>query len=82
MGLPVPLVYGVRKIDETMTALDMEYIPGKPLMREKMNKDERFVAIHTLTKLQCMIHSTNAEQFPKQNDRKSASRCMPNIRYF
>ena len=71
MGLPVPLVYGVRKIDESMTALDMKYIPGKPLMHAGIDKDERLAAIQTLVKLQCMVHAITTDEFPKQNDRIS-----------
>ena len=69
MGLPVPLVYGVRKIDEIMTALEMEHISGKPLMHEKMATNERHAAIQTLVKLQCLVHSVSADGLPKQSDR-------------
>lgn len=68
-GLPVPSIYGVRKLDKMMTALDMEYIPGKPLMQERMNKNQRLDAIQTLAKLQCMVHAINADGLPKQIDR-------------
>ena len=71
MGLPVPLVYGVREIDESTTALDMEYIPGKPLLHEGMNKDEGYAAIQTLVKLQCEVHAKNAPGLPTQKDRLS-----------
>ena len=68
-GLPVPVVFGVREIDDSMTALDMEYIPGKPIMQERMDKEERRDAIVTLAKLQCMVHAINADGLPKQVDR-------------
>jgi len=69
LGLPVPSVLGVRKLDESVTALDMEYIPGKPLLHGNMNKDERRDAIQTLVKLQCMVHSKSADGLPKQRDK-------------
>jgi len=65
-GLPVPKVYGVREFGENMIALDMEYIHGKHLLHDNMNKDERYTAIQTLVKLQCAVHSINAEGLPKQ----------------
>ncbi len=68
-GLPVPAVFGVRDLSEGRTALDMEYIPGDPLMRDDMNKDERHNAIHALVKLQRMVHAVNAAGLPKQSDR-------------
>lgn len=68
MGLPVPKVYGIRKIGESLTALEMDYIPGKTLMYKKMDVNERHTAIQTLIKLQCMVHSINAGGLPKQND--------------
>ena len=68
-GLPVPAVAGVRKIDDTLTALEMAYIPGKPLMHEKMAKDERHNAINTLVRLQRMVHQVNAQGLPRQTDR-------------
>ena len=69
MGLPVPCVYGFRKIDESTTALDMKYIPGKPLMHQEMDKNERLNAIQTLVKLQRSVHAVTADEIPKQRDR-------------
>ena len=69
-GLPVPKVYGVRKIDEEKIALEMEYIPGKPLLREGMSKEECHAAIQTLVRLQCALHAICVEtkEIPKQRD--------------
>ena len=67
-GLPVPAVYGVRKIDENSVALDMEYINGIPLIHPGMDKYERKEAIRTLVKLQCMVHNVSASNLPKQSD--------------
>ena len=69
-GLPVPVVYGVRRLDEKSVALDMEYINGQPLMRQGMNKDERSNAILTLVKFQCEIHKVEAVGQPKQKQNK------------
>lgn len=68
-GLPVPAVYGVRKLDNSAVALDMEYINGKPLMSPGMDKDEITNAVHTLVKLQCEVFSVHASGMPKQTDR-------------
>ena len=68
-GLPVPAVFGVRKIDDSMTALDMEYISGKPIIHEKMEKDERRNAIGILVELQCAVHAINTDGLPKLMDR-------------
>ena len=37
-GLPVPIVYGVRKLDDNAVALDMEYIDCQTLMQPGMDK--------------------------------------------
>jgi aminoglycoside phosphotransferase (APT) family kinase protein len=68
-GLPVPPVFGVRRLDERRVALDMEYIGGTPLLRPKMDKDEANAAILTLVKLQRLVHQAGADGQPKQADR-------------
>jgi len=68
-GLPVPAVYDVRYLDNNMVALDMEYINGKPLFRQGMDKDERNAAILSLVKLQCDVHNVKAVNQPKQSER-------------
>jgi len=67
-GLPVPKVYGVRQLGENVVALDMQYISGKHLLHGNMNKDERNTAIQILVKLQCEVHSINAEGLSKQSN--------------
>ena len=67
-GLPVPGVYGVRRLDGNAVALDMAYINGQPLMRPGMDKDERRNALHTLVKLQCIVHRVDATHLRKQSD--------------
>jgi len=68
-GLPVPAVYGTRRLDGNTVALDMAYIDGKPLMQPKMDKDERREAIYTLVMFLCQVHKAHAGSFPKQKDR-------------
>jgi len=68
-GLPVPAVFGVRQLDDDMTALDMAYIPGAPLLHGRMDRDKRYEAIRTLVKLQSMVHAIETDQLPKQADR-------------
>ena len=68
-GLPVPAVYGIRRLDGNTVALDMAYIDGKPLIQPKMDKDKRKEAIHALAKLQCKVHKIHAGCLPKQKDR-------------
>ena len=68
-GLPVPAVIGVRRLDDCHTALDMEYVDGKPFMEPGMDKDERMSAIQTLVKLQCEIHRVTAYGQPNQAKR-------------
>ena len=67
--LPVPAVYEVRKLDEGAVALDMEYIDGKPLIRPRMDKDERIDAINTLVMLQRDVHKVDAGNMAKLHDR-------------
>ena len=74
-GLPVPAVYGIRKLDENTVALDMEYIDGHPLMQPAMDKEQRKNAIHTLVKLQCEIHKVHANGLPKQADYLKKREC-------
>jgi len=68
-GLPVPTVYGVRKLNDNAVALDMDYIDGQPLMQFGMDKDERKNAIHALVILQCEVHKVRASGLPKLTDR-------------
>ncbi|MCL2461259.1 MAG: aminoglycoside phosphotransferase family protein [Defluviitaleaceae bacterium] len=68
-GLPVPAVYGVRKIGENAVALEMEYIDGQPLLRPGMGKDERNGAIRELVKLQRTVQAVHAAGQPSQKDR-------------
>jgi len=78
-GLPVPEVYGVRKIEGNQTALDMAYIDGRPLLYPKMDKDKRIDAVQTMVKLQCMVHKVTAHGQPKQADR--LERCIRDTSY-
>ena len=68
-GLPVPAVHRVKKIDDTQIAFEMEYVDGKPLLHEKMDREERLEKIRSLVELQCEVHSKSANEFPKQRER-------------
>lgn len=68
-GLPVPEVYGVRRLDDGSVALDMAYIAGQPIIHPRMDKDERRNAIDTLVRLQCEVHQIHADPLPKLSDR-------------
>ncbi len=68
-GLPVPMVYGVRKLDDNAVALDMEYIDGQTLIQPGMDKEERKNAIRALVMLQCEVHKVHARSLPKLTDR-------------
>ena len=68
-GLPVPNVFGVRRLDNGTVALDMEYIDGKPLIHHGMDKNERREAIDILVELQCRVHQINANGLTKQTQR-------------
>lgn len=67
-GLPVPAVFGVRKLNGTAVALDMEYIDGNTLLHSDMNAEERKAAIHTLVILQCTVYKVNGTGITKLTD--------------
>jgi tRNA A-37 threonylcarbamoyl transferase component Bud32 len=58
-GLPVPAIYGVRKIDEDNNALEMDYIAGKPFICE----EGRGKTLDIMAKLQCEINAVDASGF-------------------
>lgn len=68
-GLPVPAVFGVRRLDDSSVALDMEFIDGHPLMTPGMDRDERNSAVRVLVMLQCEVHKVYADGLPKLADR-------------
>ena len=68
-GLPVPAVYGVRRLGDKAVVLEMEYIDGHPIMRHGMGEDESRDAIDILVRLQCDVHKVCARGLPKQTDR-------------
>lgn len=62
-GLPVPAIYGVRKIDEDNNALEMDYIEDKHFMSDEMTKEERIKALDIMANLQCKINEIDASSF-------------------
>lgn len=62
-GLPVPVCYGVRKIDEKNNAFEMDYIDGKNFIFDGITNDEREKALDIMAKLQCTINNVDANNF-------------------
>ena len=69
-GLPVPTVFGIKKINATETAIEMEYIEGKPLVSMYEGKGEamRIKAMRVMAKLQCQMNSIDASSLPDLTD--------------
>jgi len=69
-GLPVPAVYGIKRISETETALEMEYIEGRPLvsMYEGGGEEALAEAQRVMVKLQCQIYAIDAPGLPDLTD--------------
>ena len=69
-GLPVPAVFGIKKISETETAVEMEYIEGQPLvsMYEGNGEEMRVKAMRIMAKLQCQMNAIDASGLPDLTD--------------
>ena len=69
-GLPVPVVYGIKRLNDTETAIEMEYIEGKPLvaMYEGKGEEMRIEAMRIMAKLQCLIYAVDANGLPDLTD--------------
>ena len=65
-GLPVPAVYGIKKINEVETALEMEYLEGEPLvhMYEGKGEAEAIKAMQIMVNLQCQMNAIDASGLP------------------
>lgn len=61
-GLPVPAVYGLKRLSETKTALEMEYIEGKPLVAMYEGRGEEMLAQaqRVMVELQCRMNAVDA----------------------
>jgi Predicted aminoglycoside phosphotransferase len=68
-GLPVPEIYGIRRLENNAVALDMEYIAGKPVICPGMSSDQRNSAIKAMAELQCQMHKVHAPGLPKLTSR-------------
>ncbi|HML48093.1 MAG TPA: aminoglycoside phosphotransferase family protein [Clostridia bacterium] len=68
-GLPVPKVWSVRKAGERAILLEMDYVPGAPLLRTDMDRDAQILAFRALVGLQCKVHAVSAEGLLKQSER-------------
>ena len=69
-GLPVPAVRGIKKLSETETALEMEYIEGDPLISMYRGKGEEALtdAMRVMVKLQCRMYAVDAPGLPDLTD--------------
>jgi len=69
-GLPVPAALGIKKISETETALEMEFIEGQPLVRMYEGKGEEKLAEaqRAIVKLQCRMYAVEAAHLPDLTD--------------
>ena len=69
-GLPVPAVFGIKKINETETALEMEYLDGEPLIHMYEGKSEEMLnkAVRIMVKLQCQMNMIDASGLPDLTD--------------
>ena len=65
-GLPIPAVYGIRRISDAHTALEMEYIEGEPLVEMYRGKGEEALleAMRVMVKLQCQMYVIDASGLP------------------
>ena len=65
-GLQIPAVYGIKKLNETETAIEMEYIEGEPLvsMYEGKGEEARIEAMRVMVKLQCRMNAIDASGLP------------------
>ena len=86
-GLPVPAPLSVKKINDTETAIEMEYIEGKPLVKLYENRaDEKLTeAMKILVQLQLQMHGTEAAELSDLTDFytntiKSAAYLSPSLK--
>ena len=65
-GVPVPAVFGIKKINKTETALEMEYLNGKPLTHMYEGKGDEMMnkAVMIMIKLQCRMYAVDAGGLP------------------
>ena len=69
-GVPAPAVYGIKKISDTETAIEMEYIDGKPLVSMYDGKGDAALteAMRVMVKLQCRMNAVDASGLPDLTD--------------
>lgn len=69
-GLPIPAVLGIKKISDKETALEMEYLEGKPLveMYEGKGEEAELEAMRVMVKLQCQMNVIDASDLPNLTD--------------
>ena len=69
-GLPIPAVYGIKKISETETAIEMEYVEGQPLYKLFEDKGDEYQEdeLRVMVKLQCQMNAIDASSLPDITD--------------
>jgi thiamine kinase-like enzyme len=69
-GLSIPAVFGIKKINGKETALEMEYLDGKPLvhMYEGKGKEAGDKATRVMVELQCQMYAIDASCLPDLTD--------------
>lgn len=67
-GLPVPKIYGIRRIDSRTVALNMEYIDGEIIANESMNIEEMIHTINVLIELQKKVHAVNVKELSNMHE--------------
>jgi aminoglycoside phosphotransferase (APT) family kinase protein len=63
-GVPVPAVYGIRKVGLTKIALEMAYIDSKPFMAEGMDEAETERAVQVMARLHSKLAFVEAGGLP------------------
>ena len=65
-GLQIPAVYDIKKLNDTETAIEMEYIEGEPLVALYEGKGEEMMieAMRIMVKLQCQMNAIDASGLP------------------
>jgi len=71
-GLSIPAVYGIKRLNDIETAIEMEYIEGEPLVSmyegEGKGEEERIEAMRVMVKLQCRMNAIDASGLPDLTD--------------
>jgi len=64
-GLPVPAVYGVRRLGLTKLAMEMAYIESKPFLTDGMGEAETQAAVQAMARLHSLVGFVDASELPR-----------------